>query len=178
MSHQPFETWILEKNTLDPNQAFELKTHLESCSQCGQLREGMQAMEFGLKNAPMVSPAAGFNRRFQVRLAERLELQRILQVRRFFLILAGATGLTFLILFGIFLVAGSPVSWLETILESITNLFLFGSQVGKVLISLYFALPPSIPIAVWVFLTSAICVLALVWATVLWRISVKGVVQQ
>jgi hypothetical protein len=178
MSHQPFEAWILEKNTLNPDQVFELNTHLESCTQCTQLQEGMQAMEFRFKNTAMVAPSKGFTQRFQVRLAERLELQRLLQVRRFFLFLAGATGLVFLVLVAIFLIAGSPVTWLGTILESVTNLFLFGSQVGKVLISLYFALPPSIPIALWVILTSAICFLALIWATALWRISIKGVVQQ
>ncbi len=76
MNHQPFEDWLLEDQPLTLEQQRELQAHLRSCPACTAIAESNLA----LHSVHMISPAAGFARRFQTRLAHRREQQRWRQI--------------------------------------------------------------------------------------------------
>jgi len=71
MSHQPFETWILDQGTLSGEEQRALQDHIGSCEQCRRLDRRWQAVRHELRARPMISPAAGFSKRWQAGLAER-----------------------------------------------------------------------------------------------------------
>ncbi|MDX9991878.1 MAG: hypothetical protein RBS68_07480 [Anaerolineales bacterium] len=72
MEHQPFETWLLNDDYLDPQQQRELRRHTAACSQCA----GLARANLSLRAAPVAQPANGFALRFQRRLAAQRQIQR------------------------------------------------------------------------------------------------------
>ncbi len=76
MNHRPFEDWLLDDQPLTPQQQRDLQAHVRSCPACAAIAESNLA----LHATRLVSPAAGFADRFQVRLAKRRREQRWRQV--------------------------------------------------------------------------------------------------
>ena len=60
MSHQPFETWLLEENNRTPEQEAALQAHLLNCAECRQIHTGWQEARLSLKSAgwPARHPAS------------------------------------------------------------------------------------------------------------------------
>ena len=147
MDHRPFEDWLLNNQTLSAEENRQLNTHLQSCSSCSALAE----VNLALKSVKMVTPAAGFADRFQVRLeAQKKALRR----RNFW----GFLVLTISVLSGLVWIAvpvlksiiQSPVdllaSWLSTVVSiwaSSEALFQGGRVILKVI-------PGFIPVYVWI----------------------------
>ena len=71
MDHQPFEQWIFEDQKQSAQQASLLKEHLEQCQECSNLNQSWLGVEKELTRPVMLSPGAGFTKRFQARLAIR-----------------------------------------------------------------------------------------------------------
>ena len=165
MDHRPFEDWLLNNQTLSANEKQQLNAHLQGCSSCTALAE----VNLALKSVKMVTPAAGFTERFQL----RLEAQKKALRRRN---LWGFLVLTLSVLSGLFWIAWpflksmiqSPVdllaSWLSTVVSiwaSVEALFQGGRVILKVL-------PGFIPIYVWV----VVLLVAGGWS-LLWVLSLK-----
>ena len=76
MNHQPFEDWLLNGKSLEPEEDRQLRIHLRDCKACSTLAEVTSALE----SPRMSSPVNGFIDRFQVRLQAR---KRALRRRNF-----------------------------------------------------------------------------------------------
>lgn len=82
MNHQPFETWLLSKEPLSPEQAKTLQSHLTDCLSCRRLSASWSEVEQLLRAVPPAQPAPNFALRWQTRLAAREVEERIREQRR------------------------------------------------------------------------------------------------
>jgi len=178
MSHQPFESWIIEAEPLGSEDRNQLEAHLESCPQCQLLKTNLQAVHLRLSSARQARPAVGFSQRWQAGLQQRLEEQRmkqVLQVRRFFLLLGAATVVSLALFVLMVTLGGGLDQWL---VETANRLQTANQWVGdfqSLLFTVLQVTPPVIPLAVWISVTTVFSVLAMIWIVSLWRITFKGV---
>ena len=165
MDHRPFEDWLLNNQNLSADENRQLNAHLQGCSSCSALAE----VSLALKSVKMAAPAAGFEKRFQLRLeAQKKALQR----RNFW----GFLVLTLSVLSGLIWITWpvlksmiqSPLdllaSWLSTVVSvwaSIEALVQGGRVILKVI-------PGFIPIYVWI----VVLLIAGGWS-LLWVYSLK-----
>ncbi len=112
MNHRPFEDWLLEDQHLTSDQERELQIHLRACTSCAAIAESNLA----LHSARMISPAAGFVSRFEVRLIEQRKAMRIRQIiGTTILVLAGLTLLYWFASPFIQEVMRSPADWIASV---------------------------------------------------------------
>ena len=111
MNYRPFEDWLLEDQSLTPEQKRELQSHLRTCEACTAIAES----NFALHSVRMVSPAAGFTERFQTRLAEQRKAARIRQIIGSLVLVVGGLGLIYF-LFGPIIqeAMSSPAAWITS----------------------------------------------------------------
>jgi hypothetical protein len=69
MSHQPYETFLFSKETLNAQQQQQLNWHLTSCEPCGALAAALIDLDELFTNSPAPNPASGFTQRWQARLS-------------------------------------------------------------------------------------------------------------
>jgi len=91
MNHRPFEDWLLQDQPLTPEQKHELQPHLRTCAACAAIAESNLA----LHSVQMVSPAAGFADRFQIRLTDQRKTARIRQIIGALVFVIGGLGLVY-----------------------------------------------------------------------------------
>jgi hypothetical protein len=175
MSHQPYETWLYDQADLSIEQAAALRAHLQECEQCRGLQKAWKTLDGKIQAAPMVSPQPGFSQRWRASLAERRARQQVLQVRRLFIGFIVAALITLLLMVVVFFLTASPVNLLVVVFEGVTKLIIQTSQLQRVIIPWLKTVPPIIPIAGWVILSSSLSLLSLLWIYSLWRIHSKGV---
>jgi predicted anti-sigma-YlaC factor YlaD len=75
MSHEPYLDWLLDDQSLSPEQQQLLSDHLKECESCHELSIAWREAESELRLVPMQAPQPGFTTRWQDRLAEQ-EKQR------------------------------------------------------------------------------------------------------
>jgi anti-sigma factor RsiW len=172
MNHQPFESWLLDDNTITPEQKRGLDAHLRACPHCAALLETGRA----LKSVKMVSPASGFTARFQTRLAARKIADRRSRFWGTILFVAGGLSLLMWIA-GPYLASflASPASWLSALFE--WGVFLISTlqamvQAGSVLLHV---VPGFLSPFAWMILLSALAGLSLLWSVSIWRFAQWGV---
>jgi len=173
MSHQPFETWLIDEAELSGEQSAALRAHLQECEQCRGLQKAWQTLDGKFQAAPSLSPQAGFSQRWRASLPERRARQQKLQVRRVFIGFVVAAVITLLLLVGLFFLTASPVNLLVFIFEGVTKLVIRGSQLQDVILPWLRTVPLIIPLAGWVILSSSLSLLSLLWIYSLWRIHSK-----
>jgi predicted anti-sigma-YlaC factor YlaD len=175
MSHEPYRTWILddEKLTLEREQAME--AHMKECTECQQIHQAWWDLRRQMRSLPVAAPQPGFSQRWRASLAERRLQEQYLQARKLLYSLLGITILIFFILLGLVAATTSPVDLFVSGVRSITNLVVETGRISQVFISWANFLPASIPIAAWIFLTSVMSILTLVWIVSIWQITKKGV---
>jgi hypothetical protein len=172
MSHQPFDTWLLDETNLSPQQEADLTAHLVDCPQCRQLQAGWQAAQNHLRTSRLVSPAPGFSRRFNASLTERrIQLAHQKQIRRLILglslTLIASAALLGILVFSV----NSPVDFLIRATSAITGVIGWWNRAQIIVLS---AITQPVFLAVWILLTSGICMLVIGWLFTLWRISFRG----
>lgn len=111
MSHRRFERWILDPGRRPPEQARALAEHLAGCAACRDLQDGWaQAARVLREDAGLLSPAAGFGRRW---LARQHDAARAAHARQASLALAwmagGALAGTAALLAALVIHLGSPI---------------------------------------------------------------------
>jgi hypothetical protein len=178
MSHQPFETWILDQQTLSLEDRRALQAHLDGCQQCDRLRSRWQMVNQELHTRRMAAPAPGFTQRWRSGLVERKARQQRLQAwKTAGLLLAAA--LVVLLLTAAYTAATSS---LTDVLVATTGII--SSTSGLLNLGIHFvqdwlsSTPLALNLALWIYLTVSVCLLAFVWVLVLWRTNIIGVFNQ
>jgi hypothetical protein len=170
MNHQPFEKWLLDGAALNPTHHEQLQVHLKKCKTCSRLAVNLPRLEQKLTSTPAVKPRAGFAKRFQANLATR---QAARQRRQTWSIIISGLSIGLAIYIYQILPDLSRLS-IGTIFSSLVNssLTLAGEFLHLRQISSYIlmSLPPAIPLAVWVSLTTVFLILSLIWVLALGRI--------
>ncbi|MEA4907127.1 MAG: hypothetical protein GYA17_08920 [Chloroflexi bacterium] len=123
----------------------------------------------------MQSPQIGFTNRWKENLEERRLLQEKLQVRRFILFTVSISVLISFVLILITAFTASPANWLVALIRNFTDLSIHWNQTQSTVSFYLRALPPIIPISLWIILTSGFSLLTLAWIGTMWRISKQGV---
>ncbi len=168
MNHRPFEDWLLDDQPLSPQQQRDLQAHVRSCPACAAIAESNLA----LHSTRLVSPAAGFAERFQVRLAKRRREQRWRQVIGTVVLVLGGLGLVYW-LAGPFILAAiaSPASFITAsigyFLFILTSIQVFG-EAGSIVLSV---LPKFISPGGWVVLTAGAAGLGALWTISIRRVA-------
>ena len=178
MSHQPYETWLFDEAGLSSEQSVALRAHLQECEQCRGLQKAWKTLDGKIQATPMVSPQPGFSQRWRASLAERRLRQQARQIRQFFLVLLGAALFTLLLLVITLLITTSPLNLLISAYQSLIRLVIQGNHIQHVFLPLLGSLPPVIPIAAWIILSSIMGLLSILWVGSVWRISYLGVFQK
>lgn len=178
MSHQPFEAWILDNDTLPPADRRALQEHVAECAQCRKLQTRWQAVRMELRARPMAAPAPGFTQRWKAGLAERRAREQRKQAWKIFgLLVAGALFVS--LLMGVYAMATStPADWLTALVRSFSSsrdLIHLGIESVQAWLA---STPLALNIALWIYLTVALCLLSLVWVLILWRTTIVGVLNQ
>lgn len=174
MSHQPYETWILQNETLTTTQAAELDQHLVSCSTCRQLKHNWHSVERQLRDIPFVSAPANFAARFQSSLEMRKAQERRRQVRNALWFLGGSCILISLFLLVRTVVVVTPARLIGEIIHFIVEapqrwlelrfiLYYWGSQI-----------PPAILIISILTILGWTLILVITWLLTYLRISNQG----
>jgi hypothetical protein len=174
MEHQPFENWILSGDPLNTSQITDLKNHLEICSHCSAIKEGILNVEELIKSATFESPSPGFSRRFQMMAAQRKEEARRLQSYFF---LGWTMIITVLVSIGYLttlLLTQTPTEVISGLMASTINVaFQLDSMLH--LIKAWIQIIP-LPITLAIFAGSASLVVLLTsgWIISVWKISTQG----
>ena len=168
MNHLPFETWLLNEETLLPEQQHALKLHLRECEHCTALTE----VNLALHSVKMTAPAPGFTLRFQKNLDAKRALERRNRLAGALVLVFGGLGLT-LWLVGPWLAAiiGSPAEWIAAIVYFLLSLLTMAQAIGDIGSILLRVLPGLIPPVAWLVILSTISGFGLLWAISIWRLT-------
>ncbi|GAB4544674.1 MAG: hypothetical protein Fur002_18120 [Anaerolineales bacterium] len=163
-----FEEWLLNDTPLNETQRRQLDAHLRTCADCAALAESAAA----LRSAPVISPAAGFSRRFQIRLARQKSAAR----RKNFwgLILFVVAGLALILWLAapyISLFAAAPAQWMSLALGNALFLFTTLQTLAEVFSVFLQILPGILSPYAWMMLASTLAGFSLLWTAALWRMS-------
>ncbi len=173
MGHQPFETWLLEEETLDGEQRRELAAHLLVCAECLSLQNGLAASSALFRTAQLKSPAPGFTQRWKESLAQRRELLNRRQTRRFFLsVFIGALVSLGGLVVVLSLTNFSITDVLVPVAAFIAGLFSFAGN-AQALLGLNISAPLSV--VLWILVSISVCLLIFGWVYAMWQISTRGV---
>lgn len=176
MSHQPFETWMIDELPLSLEQKTTLQSHLGTCPECRELQTGWQSARQALQTTAMIRPAPGFNLRFTASLAQRRAIQaHRRQIRNLILGLSLSVIATAVLLAVVIFAVASPVDLLVRTIEVITGVIGWWNRASRLLIA---SLQQPVVLVIWVLLTSGISLLAFGWLFTLWRISLQGAEQK
>jgi hypothetical protein len=168
MSHQPFETWILDPAGMTLEDRRALHQHVESCSQCQRLSHRWDAVSQELRLRRMVAPMAGFTQRWQAGLAERRANEQRRQAWKIFGILTGAALFILLVMAGYLMATSTPADWLVAVVRTAASSLKLFDLVYYVVQTWLSSTPLALNIAVWLYLTITLCGLCLVWGGILW----------
>lgn len=178
MSHQPFENWILDSESLPVEEKRQLQAHLDSCEQCRRLSQRWGAVHFELRAKPVAAPFPGFTQRWKAGLAERRAREQRKQAWKIFGgLLAGALFIL-MVMAGYVAMTSSPTDWLAAIVQTADSTQTF------LMLSIYYlqtwvtSTPLALNVALWVYLTISLCILSLIWVLVLWRTKSLGALKQ
>ncbi len=170
MNHQPFEKWLLDGAALNPAQQQQLQEHLKRCKRCRRLACNLPRLEQKLAAVTVLQPRVGFAQRFQASLAAR---QAARQRRQIWSISLSGLSVGLAIYIYQILPDLSNLT-IGTIFSSLVNsAFTLAAELLRFRqISSYILMrvPPAIPLAVWVSLTTVFLVLSLIWVLALGRI--------
>lgn len=176
MKHQPFESWLYERETLTKDQTRDLEDHLEICASCRALATAWGDVEGQLLSASLIAPAPGFSRRWRTYLADHR--RRISHRQMGVLLLTTAVGLAVLsVLFGAELLPSlqqavpTLVSWVGKVANLVANLNVFRLVMG-ILVE---ATLENIPLVYRVVLPLSLAGLAAFWVFSLYRLNYRRI---
>ena len=177
MSHQPFESWILDETRLDEQQAQQLEAHLNVCPACKTLQSSWEAVRHQLQSAPEMQPAPGFSMRWQANLTKRREEEGRLRQQNM-IIAPASTVVAFLI--ALVAVVFPRVSWIDVLIKLVSTLVSTTGSLSAFLQMISSAVK-TVPTSLLVFTTlgtsSLLCMIGFLWVVSIWRMSQKGVRQ-
>jgi hypothetical protein len=175
MRHQPFETWIIDQDPLDPAQAQALKSHLLECEDCRRLSVGWVEAHAHLLSVSPADPKPGFTQRFQSSLALRRYHQQQILIRRTFLYLLGGSMASLLALLAYLFLVVTPTGLFVGAFRSVTYLLVWWNNLQNTYLPLVQSLPAFVPIMLWIIFSTSLSVFSVIWVISIWRISTQGV---
>ncbi len=165
MNHKPFEDMIFTPDGLKDSDRVILQNHIAVCDDCRLLSQSWEHVSIDLNASPMVEPAPGFTKRWQLRLEADLARQ---QRRQTLLILAFCILGAGLLLGALALLAlplaGSPLElillWISRAWVLISTASIFQDMVTTLLKALAAMISP-----LWLVLLLGIgSLIAVLWA--------------
>ncbi len=176
MKHQPFETWLYERETLSQDQTRDLENHLEICERCSRLATAWMEVEGQLFSASLITPEPGFSQRWRSRLADHRRKVNYRQMSA--MLLTTAVGLAVVsVLFGAELLpllqsaVPTLATWGGKVATLVANLNLFRVIMG-ILVD---ATLESIPLVYRVVLPFSLACLAAFWVFSLHRLNFRRI---
>ncbi len=165
MSHQPFETWLISDEKLNPEQQQALDTHLQACEICRQRAAALKTVSEVFLNDSAPIPEPGFTQRWHARLSIYRK-QR--QQRRMWLLTLGLFALSGFVFLGLFIYHQAGFNWIYSLSQSIARFSLFAARINQLWIviqSLFSALPILVPVIIvfGIGTLSAIIALMIAW---------------
>ncbi len=167
MDHKPYESWLVADEALLPDQKLSLQEHLETCEACSQLQSSWKEVEGIFEEKLFLYPQPGFTERWQLRLADELNLESEKeQLRSTWMFLAATTGTAFMVLVVL------SIRFLSTI-QNPTETFISGmtlvagllnltETIQKAIFPLFEVVILSVPTLWWLFLVLSAILLTLV----------------
>jgi hypothetical protein len=170
MNHQPFEKWLLDGATLDEAHHDQLQEHLKACKTCQRLACNLPRVEQKLAATPPAAPRLGFAARFQASLPARQVARQRRQI--WSMILSGLSVGLAIAIYQILpeLSRLSPGMIISSLVNSILTTASSLLHLGQVSSYVLMRIPPGIPLAVWVSLSTVFLILSIVWVLALGRI--------
>jgi hypothetical protein len=177
MSHQPFESWILDETRLDEQQIQQLQAHLNVCPSCKTLQSSWEAVRHQLQSASEMQPAPGFSMRWQANLNKRWEEEGRLQQQNM-IIASASTLVAFLI--ALVAVVFPRVSWIDVLIKLVSTLVSTTGSLSAFLQMISSAVK-TVPASLLIFsalgTSTLLCLVGFLWGVSIWRMSHKGVRQ-
>lgn len=166
MDHRLFETWLLEKPSLTPDQRHVLQAHMRGCKTCAALAE----VNLALQHTGMARPSSGFTGRFRARLASHRVEQRRQTALGGLALVVGALGLFAWLLFPFLSVLSADPAqaltvWATNLIVLVTSAQVYG-QAGAALIRV---LGGMVPAFIWMIMLSALAGAATLWSFTIWK---------
>ncbi len=160
MDHQPFETWLLNDERLNPEQDRDLRGHLRTCVQCAALARA----NLSLRSAPVIAPAEGFALRFQVRLAAQRKQQRLYTLIGLTLLgFVGAGGLLWLFFPYLIYLALPPADLASIWLGNLIYLATTVRALGVLTDTIINVIGSYIPVYTWLLFMALLVMVSSLW---------------
>ncbi len=170
MNHFPFEDWLFEEH-LTVDQEKQIKTHLDGCRDCRELKAAIADTDHMFSSLPVSTPEPGFTERW-VQFATIKEEER--QKRWVWMLLAGliiSTGISLTILQ--LPVVYSDLSFSQILsgfvlktINSVENLYKFIQSYQFILD----VIPIHIPTYIWIGVSMNIAFWVAVWSFSIWKV--------
>jgi len=176
MSHQPFETWLLEDHrSLSEEEQQTLHQHLERCADCRRLEAKWQEVHLEMRAAPMVAPRAGFSRRFQAGMAERRVREQRRQAWRVFIAFGSSAAAVFIgfMIYAFFF--STTAEWVQAVVGLLSTT-VGAAETTRSLVSTWMQFTPfTLHLTLWITIGLMFSFLVLLWVFAIWRTSLVGV---
>jgi hypothetical protein len=170
MDHQPFETWILEDQSLTLEQKRKMDAHLRTCSSCLALTE----VNLALKSVKMTSPAAGFTDRFKLRLETKKQDLRQRNIWGFIVLTFSVIGILIWISWPVIQdLFRSPFNYLASWISSMVVFWASLQAIVRAGIVLLKVVPGFVPTYIWTVILFAAGGVSLAWIVSLMKLT-KG----
>jgi hypothetical protein len=171
MKHQPFETWLFEREELLEDQEDLLQEHLDACERCSAFAAAHNTIEWQMRKAPTIAPAPGFTYRWRFRLAEqrrRTRNRRLLVIGIFMLLGLAALAVLFWANALAVIKSNAPaiLAWVGDAINVIAHLNLVREILGVVLDSFL----SDVPMVFRVSLPVVLAGLSVLWIASLYRL--------
>jgi len=178
MSHQPYENWILEIQTLNEEQRHSLDLHLEGCEECRQLKGRWALVRSELEQPAEFAPRPGFTRRWKAGLTERRLREQRRTAWKFFLACSSAAAAAFVFLVTYLALNTTPVQWVQAGVKALSSSVGYVMTLRDVSASWSQIVPPALNVAFWFSLVITFFFVTFIWVFALWRTSIGGTIQR
>ncbi|NPV57831.1 MAG: hypothetical protein HPY76_14340 [Anaerolineae bacterium] len=177
MKHQPFENWILESNIIDIGDRQLLEDHLDQCSECRKLNDGLVGFEKMMRNAELVAAPEGFNDRWRETFQQRKLAAQKKQTRIFTSILLIMAVISLSVLIYYTIATTSPADVVIFFTKSVVSLINVFAKIQP-LLQPVFGSPVGFTMIIFIVMLALIGIgfISSIWLTVIWRYTIKGTV--
>lgn len=174
MAHQPYDTWIFERDGLALEEERQLNSHLAECQRCQTMAAALAQVDRLFEAEPMAAPVAGFTLRWKRRLERKGRRRaRAYTASATALILVGLIFTAWLAgtaIWGWLMGAADQVAiWIESIVRFVAQLRLTG-RLYTILAESFLS---QVPAGIWI----SVGMLAAV-ALGMWIVSARKIVFQ
>jgi len=161
MKHEPFTTWLISEDPLEPEEDQELRVHLKNCEDCRQLQAASLRVDDLFQRTSPVRPFPGFVNRFQKRLEVELLEEKYIRHRWqsliFFILTVNVIAFVLLVLgVSFYTTYSSPAEFILAYINQLTSLISFLNTAQNIALIMINSLISLVPPSVWMLIMSII----------------------